>query len=188
MTTRGQSLLGGKLLKLLSFLGFYLFYFILPGPLEVPVTQGGDQRLLQTQQQAPRGGQPMQPAPMGFQGPPIGQHGAPAPNQGLAPPTQSTQMQHTHLPTHPHHLQSTPPPPNQTSHPWAAPTSHHLSSPPLTPQKVPHIQVSLHQTNTLMWFRAESVRDQDLVNLFLCVGVFHVNVYFSCGWGNVFGV
>lgn len=23
------------------------------------------------------------------------------------------------------------------------------------------------------------------MHLFSCVGVFHVNVYFSCGWGNV---
>ncbi|MEQ2244493.1 hypothetical protein ILYODFUR_017688 [Ilyodon furcidens] len=112
------------------------------GPHEASVSQGSEQRLLQAQQQASRGGQPMQSAPMGFQGPPIGQHGAPAPTQGLTPPAQNAQMQHTHLPPHPHHLQSTPPPPNQASHPWAPqpPAPHPLSSPPLTPQKVPHIQ------------------------------------------------
>ncbi|GLD73255.1 chromodomain-helicase-DNA-binding protein 7 [Lates japonicus] len=101
---------------------------------------GGDQRLLQAQQQASRGGQPLQSAPMGFQGPAVSQHGAPASNQGLAPPTQNAQTQHTHLP--PQHLQSTPPQSNQGSNPWA-PTplvSHPLSSPPLTPQKVPHMQ------------------------------------------------
>lgn len=31
-----------------------------------------------------------------------------------------------------------------------------------------------------------SVREIKTVRLFLCVGVFHVSVYFSCGWGNVF--
>lgn len=125
---------------------------LLPGTHEAQVSQGGDQRLLQAQQQVSRNGQPMQPAPMVFQGPPVGQHGAPAPNQGLAAPAQSAQTQHTHLP--PHHLQSTPPQPNQASNPWAPPppASHPLSSPPLTPQKVPHVQVSLRQTNALMWW------------------------------------
>lgn len=160
-----------------------LFLFLLPGPHEAPVGQGGDQRLLQAQQQASRSGQP---APMGFQAPSVSQHGAPPPNQGLALPTQNAQTQHTHLPPHPHHLQSTPPPPNQASHPWAPPASHPLSSPPLTPQKVPHVQVSLRQTNALMWQqRSVCEKDQDYMHLFSCVGVFHVNVYFSCGWGNV---
>ncbi|XP_026168440.1 chromodomain-helicase-DNA-binding protein 7 isoform X2 [Mastacembelus armatus] len=110
------------------------------GSHEAPVSQGGDQHLLQTQQQASRSGQPLQPAPMTFQGPPVSQNGALAPNQGI---TVSAQTQHTHLPPH-HHLQSTPPQPNQASNPWAAlpPTSHPLSSPPLTPQKVPHVQHS----------------------------------------------
>uniref|UniRef100_A0A7N6B9N4 DNA helicase n=1 Tax=Anabas testudineus TaxID=64144 RepID=A0A7N6B9N4_ANATE len=112
------------------------------GTHEAPVSQGGDQRLLQTQQQVSRSGQPMQPAPMVFQGPPVSQHGAPGPNQGLATPAQNSQTQHTHLP--PHHLQSTPPQPNPASNPWAPPppASHPLSSPPLTPQKVPHVQHS----------------------------------------------
>lgn len=109
-----------------------------PGPLEAPASQGGDQRLLQV----PRSGPPMQPTPIGFQGPAVGQHGVPAPTQCLAPPAQSTSTQHAHMPPQPRHLQSTPPLPNQASHPWAPPASHPLSSPPLTPQKVPHVQVS----------------------------------------------
>ena len=127
------------------------FPSLLPGPHEAPVSQGGDQRLLQAQQQASRSGQPLQSASMGYQGPPVSQHGAPAPNQGLATSTQNVQTQHTHLP--PHHLQSTPPQSNQGSNPWAPtpPAPHPLSSPPLTPQKVPHIQVSLRKTNPLMW-------------------------------------
>uniref|UniRef100_A0AAQ4QGG2 Chromodomain helicase DNA binding protein 7 n=1 Tax=Gasterosteus aculeatus aculeatus TaxID=481459 RepID=A0AAQ4QGG2_GASAC len=108
------------------------------GPLEAPASQGGDQRLLQV----PRSGPPMQPTPIGFQGPAVGQHGVPAPTQCLAPPAQSTSTQHAHMPPQPRHLQSTPPLPNQASHPWAPPASHPLSSPPLTPQKVPHVQHS----------------------------------------------
>lgn len=136
----------------------------LSGPHEAPGSQGGDQRLLQSQQQASRNGQPLQPAPMGFQGPPVGQHGIPAPSQGLGPPSQNAPAQHTHLPPHPQHPQSTPPPPNQASHPWAPPpaASHPLSSPPLTPQKVPHVQVSLRRADALMW----SQRDQHCVRLF----------------------
>lgn len=143
-------------------------FFLLPGPHEAPVNQGGDQRLLQVQQ-ASRNGQPLQPTPMGFQGPPVSQHGVPAPNQGLASPAQNAQTQHTHLPPHPQHLQSTPPPPNQASHPWAPPASHTLSSPPLTPQKVPHVQVSLRQTKHFDVVAVLCVRDQDYV---------HVWVYF----------
>lgn len=107
--------------------------------------------MLQAQQQASRSVQPLQPAPIGFQGPPVNQHGVGAPTQGLAPPIQNAPT-HTHLPAHLQHLQSTPPPPNQASHPWAppGPASHPLSSPPVTPQKVPHIQVSFRQTHTLM--------------------------------------
>ncbi|TNM98269.1 hypothetical protein fugu_014515 [Takifugu bimaculatus] len=113
------------------------------GPHEAPVNQGGDQHLLQAQQQASRSVQQLQPAPMGFQGPPVNQHGVGAPTQGLAQPTQNAPT-HTHLPAHLQHLQNTPPPHNQASHPWAppAPASHPLSSPPVTPQKVPHIQHS----------------------------------------------
>ncbi|XP_035026244.2 chromodomain-helicase-DNA-binding protein 7 [Hippoglossus stenolepis] len=112
------------------------------GPHEAPVSQSGDQRILQAQQQASRGGQPLQSASLGFQGAPVSQHGAPASNQGLAPPTQNAQTQHTHLP--PHHLQSTPPQSSQGSNPWASTSTapHPLSSPPLTPQKVPHVQHS----------------------------------------------
>lgn len=156
---------------------------MLQGPHEAPVTQGGDQRHLQAQQQASRGGQPLQPAPMGFQGPSVSQHGVPTPNQGLAPPGQNAPAQHAHLP--PQHLQSTPPPPNQASHPWAPPASHPLSSPPLTPQKVPHIQVSLRQTEHFDVAPELYVKDFKTMYAFSCVGVFHVNVYFSCGWGNV---
>ena len=156
------------------------------GPHEAPVTQGGDQRLLQAQQQASRSGQPMQPASMGFQGAPMSQHGAPAPNQGLAPPTQNTQSQHTHLPPHPHHLQSTPPPSNQASHSWAPPplASHPLSSPPLTPQKVPHIQVSLHKHFDVVTM----LQVCEIKTMFFC---FCVWVFFMCmcifhvGGGNV---
>ncbi|KAM4623653.1 chromodomain-helicase-DNA-binding protein 7, partial [Polymixia lowei] len=134
------------------------------GPHEVPVGQGGDQRLLQAQQQASRGGQPLQPAPPlgGFQGPAVSQHGAPPPNQGLAPPTQSAPA-HAHLPAHPHHLQSTPPPPIQPPHPWAPPppaTSHPLSSPPLTPQKVPHVQ---HSPSDLSGDASTTVPDRPMV-------------------------
>ncbi|KAJ0058954.1 hypothetical protein NL108_003289, partial [Boleophthalmus pectinirostris] len=92
-------------------------------PHEAPVGQGGDQRLLQAQQQVSRNGQPMTPAPMGFQGPAVGQHGAQGPNQSTHPP-------HQHLPPH------------QAAHPWAPAAPHPLSSPPLTPQKVPHVQHS----------------------------------------------
>ncbi|XP_034559711.1 chromodomain-helicase-DNA-binding protein 7 isoform X3 [Notolabrus celidotus] len=117
------------------------------GPVDAPISQGGDHRLLQAQQQASRSGQSLQSNPMGFQGPSVGPHGAPASNQALAPPAQSAgpnQKQHAHLPPHAQHLQSTPPPPSQASHSWAppAPASHPLSSPPLTPQKVPHVQHS----------------------------------------------
>lgn len=170
---------------------FILCDYIVPlaGPHEAPVSQGGDQRLLQAQQQASRNGQPLQSSPMGFQCPPVSQHGAPASNQGLVPPTQNAQSQQMHLP--PHHLQSTPPQSNQGSSPWAPtpPTSHPLSSPPLTPQKVPHIQVSLCKIKRFDVVASLRVcvcdRDQNYVHLFSCVGVFHLNVYFSCGWGNV---
>lgn len=121
----------------------FLCLSLLPGLLEASVSQGGEQHLLQSQQQVTRGG-PLQTAPMGFQGPPVTQHGVQAPNPALPPPpAQNAPSQHTHLSPHTQHLQSTPPPPNQASHPWAPPTSHPLSSPPLTPQKVPHVQVSL---------------------------------------------
>ncbi|CAJ1071406.1 chromodomain-helicase-DNA-binding protein 7 [Xyrichtys novacula] len=110
---------------------------------DASISQGGG-HLLQAQQQASRSGQPLQSNPLGFQGPSVSQHGAPASNQAPAPPAQSAQKQHTHLPPHTQHLQSTPPAPNQTSHSWAPPppASHPLSSPPLTPQKVPHVQHS----------------------------------------------
>lgn len=156
---------------------------LLPGPHEASVSQGGDQRLLQTQQQVSRSGQPPQSSPMSFQGQPISQHGALIPNQTLAPTTQNAQTQHTHLP--PHHLQSTPPPPNQASHPWATlPTaSNPLSSPPVTPQKVPHIQVSLHQTVALMWLKC-SVRVWEKIKT-ICI-CFHLRVYFM--WMFIFHV
>ncbi|KAM8851002.1 LOW QUALITY PROTEIN: chromodomain-helicase-DNA-binding protein 7 [Spinachia spinachia] len=108
------------------------------GPLEAAASQGGDQRLLQV----PRSGPPMQPTTIGFQGPAVGQHGVPVPTQCLAPPAQSTPTQHAHMPPQPRHLQSTPPLPNQASHPWVPAASHPLSSPPITPQKVPHVQHS----------------------------------------------
>lgn len=163
---------------------------LLQGPHEAPVSQGGDQRLLQAQQQASRSGQPLQPAPMGFQGPPVSQHGVPAPIQGLAPQAQNTQPQHTHLPSHPQHLQSTPPPPNQASHPWAPPASHPLSSPPLTPQKVPHVQVSRHQTNALMWLqRSMCQRSRLCAFVFMCGCISCEMFIFHVGGGMcVFGV
>lgn len=128
----------------------------LAGLHEASVGQGGEQQqhqhLLQSQQQqqvGPRGGA-LQSTAMGFQGPAVAQHGVQTANPTLQPPPQQQQStQHTHLSPHhhphphPQHLQSTPPPPSQASHPWAPPSSHPLSSPPLTPQKVPHIQVSL---------------------------------------------
>lgn len=120
-------------------------FSLFSGPHEAPVNQGGDQRLLQAQQQAPHIGQPLQPTRIGFQGPPVNQHGVPASNQGLALPTQNAQTQQAHMLPYPKHLQSTPSSPNQTSHPWAPPaaSSQPLSSPPDTPQKVPQVQVSL---------------------------------------------
>lgn len=119
------------------------------GPHEAAVKQGGEQHLLQAQQQASRSLQPLQPASIGFQAPPLNQHGLGGPAQGLAPATQNAPA-HTHLPAHLQHLQNTPPPPSQAAHPWAppAPTSRPLSSPPVTPQKVPHTQVSLSHTHT----------------------------------------
>lgn len=135
---------------------------LLLGLHEAPVSQGGDQHVLQAQQQVTRSG-PLQSTPMNFQGPAVSQHGVQAPNQALAPPTQNAQTQHTHLSSHPQHLQTTPPPPNQASHPWAPPTSHPLSSPPVTPQKVPHVQVSVHYIKPFDVVVVLCVSDKDCV-------------------------